>query len=185
MEAPLLLYLFSLFLTISHVVLFIDSTNHAFLDSARSENLLYLGSLYSAAISTWALSVKHDDFFSYRPNPPKHNGVPNNIKTSPAMAREKTRYLCVLHMVMLSAITLNMDLNRAWCQGVIFARSLPLVTEIGAFHKMFPMCVSWLTMMWMLGNLIPLMAFGNVMSVGFEAGVEEVARSMTGWVLPD
>ena len=40
----------------------------------------------------------------------------------------------------------------------------------------FTMCILWFTMMWTLGNLLPLMAFGNMMSLGLEADVEQVAR---------
>lgn len=197
MEAPLqgppnrVLLLFSIILTIPHIVLFLDSIfpaavckNYAFLDPARSRILLCLGSFYSAAISTWSLSAKYKDFFSYHPSPPKQNGIPNKISTSSTMASEKSRYLCVLTMTLLSELTLAMDLSWAWYQDVIYTWSLwslPLVTEIGAFYKlmsmmMFPMCVLWLTMLWTLGNLIPFMAFGNLMSVGLEAGVEQVVR---------
>ena len=41
---------------------------------------------------------------------------------------------------------------------------------------MFTLCVLWFTTMWTLANLLSLMAFGNMMSLGFEAGVEQVAR---------
>ena len=178
------LLLFSIFLTIPHIVLFLDSTfpaavckNYAFLDLARSRNLLYLGSLYSAAISTWAISAKYSDFFQYQPSAPKLKGVPVPTRTSPAMARENSRYLCVVKMVLLSAITLAVDLSWAWYQGVTCAWSLVLLMGTGNVDKlMFALCVLWFTMMWTLGNLIPLMAFGNMMSLGFEAGVEQVAR---------
>ncbi len=84
-------------------------------------------------------------------------------------------------MVLLSEITLAMDLSWAWYQGVIYAWSLPLVTQIGIFHKlmsmmMFPMCLSWLTMMWALGNFIPFMALCNLIVLGIEAGVEQIVR---------
>ena len=194
MKAPLqvlpnrMLLLFSVFLTIPHIILFLDSTfpdpvckNYVFLDSARSKNLLYLGSLYSAAILTWALSARRDDFFSYRPRPPKLNEVPVKCRTPPAMARENSRYLCVLKVVLLSEITLAIDLSWAWYRGVVHAWSLPVVTEIGNFHKfmstmMFPFMVAWLTMMWALGNFIAFMAFGNLIVLGIEAGVEQVVR---------
>ncbi|KAK0507555.1 hypothetical protein JMJ35_010078 [Cladonia borealis] len=190
MVAPLwdqlnrVLLLFSIFLTVPHIILFLDSTfpaavckNHAYLDLARNRNLLYLGSLYSAAISTWALSAKYGDFFSCQPGPPRLNGVPVTIRTSPAMAREKSRYHCVLKMVLLADITLAIDLSWAWYQGVTHMWSLVLVMGTGNIDKlMFTLCVLWLTMMWTLGNIIPLMAFGNMMSLGFEAGVEQVAR---------
>lgn len=113
-----MLLLLSVFLTIPHIILFLDSTfrgpvckNYAFLDFARSNNLLCLGSLYSAAILTWALSAKRGNFFSYRPRPPKLNEVPVKTRTSPAMARENSRYLCVLKVVLLSEITLAMDFS--------------------------------------------------------------------------
>ena len=194
MKAPLhglpnrILLLFSVFLTIPHIILFLDTAfpdsvckNYAFLDPAREQNLLYLGSLYSAAISTWALLATHGNFFSHRPSPSKPSGVPVKTRTSPTMAREKSRYLCILKMALLSEITLAMDLSWAWYRGVVHAWSLPVVTEIGIFHKfmstmMFPLMISWLTMMWALGNFIPFMAFGNLMSVGLEAGVEQVVR---------
>ena len=41
---------------------------------------------------------------------------------------------------------------------------------------MFPSMVSWLTMMWALGNFIALMAFGNLIVLGIKAGVEQVMR---------
>ena len=194
MKAPLhglpnrILLLFSVFLTIPHIILFLDTAfpdsvckNYAFLDPAREQNLLYLGSLYSAAISTWALLAKHGDFFSHRPRPPKPSGVPIETRTSPTMARENSRYLCILKMALLSEFTLAMDLSWAWYRGVVHAWSLPIVTEIGSFHKfmstmMFPLMVSWLTMMWALGNLIAFMAFGNLIVLGIEAGVEQVVR---------
>ena len=190
MEAPLqgppdrILLLFSVFLTIPHIVLLLDSMfpaavckTYAFMDPARSRSLLYLGSLYSTAISTWALSAKHDDFFSYQPSPPKHNGVPNKIKTSPAMAREKSRYLCVLKIALLSEITLAMDLSWAWYQGVRYAWSLLSVMEISNVDKlMFTLCALWLTMMWALGNFIPLLALCNLIVLGIEAGVEQIVR---------
>ena len=190
MEAPLqgppnrVLLLFSMILTIPHIVFFLDSTfpaavckNYAFLDPARSRTLLYLGSLYSVAISIRALSASYGDFFPYHPSPPKHNGVSNKIRTSSAMARERSRYLCVFKMVLLSAITLAMDLSWVWYQGVTYAFGLTLATRNGDIDKpmsmvVFAMCVLWLTTMWALGNLIPFMAFGNLMSVGSEAGVE-------------
>ena len=186
MEAPLqcppnrVLLLFSIFLTIPHIVLFLDLTfpaavckNYAFLDSARNRNLLYLGSLYSTAISAWAISAKYGDFFSYQPSASKLNGVP----VPPARARENSRYLCVLKMVLLSGIPLAMDLSWAWYQGVTYAWSLVVLMGTGNVDKLiFTLCVLWFTMMWTLGNLIPLMAFGNMMSLGFEAGVEQVAR---------
>ena len=178
------LLLFSIFLTIPHIILFLDSTfpaavckNYAFLDSARSRKLLYLGSLYSAAISTWAISAKHGDFFSYQPSAPKQNDVCVTARTSPAMARENSRYLCVLKMVILSEITLAMDLSWAWYQGVTYAWSLVVLMGTGNVDKLiFTLCVWWFTMMWALGNLIPPMAFGNMMVLGVEAGVEQVAR---------
>ena len=186
LEGPMnrLLLFFSIILTIPHIVLFLDSTfpaavckNHAYLDLARNRNLLYLGSFYSAAISTWALSAKYDDFFSYPPGPSRLNGVPVTIRTSPALGSENSRYLCALAMVLLSEITLAMDLSWAWYQGVTHMWSLVLVVGMGNVDKlMFTLCFLWFTMMWTLGNLLPLMAFGNMMSLGFEAGVEQVAR---------
>lgn len=183
-----MLLLLSVFLTIPHIILFLDTTfpdpvckNYVFLDLARSRSVLYLGSLYSAAISTWALTAKYGDFFSYGPSPSKLNGIPVKTRTSPAMAREDSRYLCVLKVVLLSEITLAIDLSWAWYQAVKHAWSLPVVTEIGKFHKfmstmMFPLMVSWLTMMWALGNFIALAALGSMIAVGKEAGVEQVVR---------
>ncbi len=194
MKAPLhgrpnqMLLLFSAFLTIPHIILFLDSTfpgpvckDYAFLNVARNRDLLYLGSLYSAAISTWALFANHGDFFSCHLSSPKLNGNPIKIRTSPDMARENSRYLCVLTMALLSEITLAMDLSWAWYQGVIYVSSLPLVTEIGDIHKLmsmmvFPSCNLWLTMMWTIGNLIPFMALGNLVLVGIEADVKQVVR---------
>ena len=186
MRAPLqgplsrVLLLFSIIFTIPHIVLFLDSIfpatmckNYAFLDPARSRILLYLGSFYSTAISAWAISAKYCDFFSYQPSASKLNGVP----VPPARAREHSRYLCVLAMVLLSEVTLAMDLNWAWYQGVTHMWSLVVLMGIGkADELMFTLCFLWFTMMWALGNIIPLMAFGNMMSLGFEAGVEQVAR---------
>ena len=186
MEAPLqglpnrVLLLFSIILTVPHIVLFLDSTfpaavctNFAFLDPARSRVVLYLGSFHSAAISTWALFAKHGDFFSYPPGPSRLNGVP----VPPARAREISRYLCVLIMVLLAGITLAMDLSWAWYQGVTHMWSLVVLMGIGKADKLiFTLCVLWFTMIWTLGDLLPLMAFGNMMSLGFEAGVEQVAR---------
>ena len=176
MEAPpqvlpkTMLLLFSVFFTIPHIIVFLDSTfpaamckKYAFLDLARSRSVLYLGSLYSAAISTWALTAKYGDFFSYGPSPSKLNGVPVETSTSPAMARENARYLCVLKVVLLLEVILAMDLSWAWYRAVTHAWSLPVVTEIGNFHKflstmMFCLMFSWFTMMWMLGNFIALAA---------------------------
>ena len=194
MKAPLhglpnrILLLFSVFLTIPHIILFLDTAfpdsvckNYAFLDPAREQNLLYLGSLYSVAISTWALLATHDNFFSHRPSPPKPSGVPVKTRTSPTMTRENSRYICILKMALLSEFTLAMDLSWAWYQGVTYAWNLTLATETGGFDRLmsvtvFAMGVLWFTMMWTLGNFIPFMAFGNLMSVGFEAGVEQVVR---------
>ena len=178
------LLLFSIFLTIPHIISFLDSTfpaavckNHAYLKLAISKNLLYLGSLYSVAISTWALSAKHRDFFSHQPGPPKLNGVPVTIRTSPAMVREKSRYLCVLKMILLSEITLAMDLSWAWYQGVTHMWSLVLVMGIGNLDKlMFALSALWFTMMWALGNFITFMALCNMIVLGLEAGVEQIVR---------
>lgn len=194
MEAPLrgppdrVLLLFSVILIIPHIVLFLDSAypaavckNYTFLDPARSTILLCLGSFCSAAISTWALFAKHGDFFSYHPPHPKQDGVTVKARTSPAIARELSRYLCVLKIVLLSELTLAIDLSWAWYRGVVYAWSLPVVTEIGNFHKfmsmmMFPLMVWWLTMMWALGNFIAFGALCNLIVVGKEAGVEQVVR---------
>ena len=182
------LLLVSVLLTIPHIILFLDSTfpaavckDYAFLDLARSRSVLYLGSFYSAAISIWALNAKYGDFFSYHPSPPKQNGVPVETRTSPAMAREKSRYLCILKVVLLSDITLAIDLSWAWYQAVKHAWSMPVVTELGNLHKfmssmMFPLMVSWLTMMWTLGNFIALAALANLIVVGEEAGVVQLVR---------
>lgn len=121
-------------------ILLLDSTfldpvckNYVFLDSARSKNLLYLGSFYSAALLTWALFATRGDFFSYRPRPPKLNEVSVKPRTSPTMSEENSRYLCILKVVLLSEITLTMDLSWAWYHAVIHAWSLPVVTDIGNF----------------------------------------------------
>ena len=177
------LLLVSVLLTIPHIILFLDSTfpaavckDYTFLEFARSNKFLYLGSLYSAAISIWALNAKYGDFFSYHPSPSKLNEVSVETRTSPAMAREKSRYLCVLKVVLLSDTTIAIDLSWAWYQAVKHAWSMPVVTELGNFHRfmssmMFPLMVSWLTMMWTLGNFIALAALANLIRVGEEAGV--------------
>ena len=195
MEAPpqilpnRMLLLLSVFVTIPHIILFLDSTfpgpvckNYAFLDYPRSKTLLYLGSLYSAAILTWALFAKCGDFFSDRPSPSKANGVPVESMTTPAVARENSRYLCVLKVVLLSQTTLAIDLSWAWYRGVVHAWGLPVVTEVGNFHKfmstmMFPLMASWLTIMWALGNFIAFGAVCKLIVVGKDAGVELVVRS--------
>ena len=183
-----MLLLSSVFLTIPHIILFLDSKfpaagckDHAFLDLARSKPLLYLGSLYSAAISKWALSAKHGDFFSNHPSPSRTNGVPVESMTNPAMARENSRYLCVLKVVFLSQITLAIDLSWAWYRGVVHAWSLPVVTDMGNFHKfmstmMFPLMASWLTMMWALGNFVAFGVLCNLMVVGKDACVAQLVR---------
>ena len=184
-----MLLLLSIFVTIPHIILFLDSTfpgpvckNYAFLDYARSKTLLYLGSLCSAAILTWGLSANRGDFFSYSPSPPELNEVPVKTRTSPAMARENSRYLCVLKVVLLSEITLAIDLSWAWYRGVVHAWGLPVVTEMGNFHKfmstmMFPLMASWLTMMWAFGNFIAFGVLCNLIVVGKDAGVELIVRS--------
>ena len=183
-----MLLLLSVLLTIPRIILFLDSTfpgpvckNYAFLDFARSNRLLYIGSLYSAAISSWALNAKYGDFFSYHPSPPKLNEVLVETRTSPAIARENSRYLCVLKVVLLSDITIAIDLSWAWYQAVKHAWSMPVVTELGNFHKsmstmMFPLMVSWLTMMWALGNFIALAALAKLIGVGEEIGVVQLVR---------
>ena len=177
------LLLLSVLLTIPHIILFLDSTfpaavckDYAFLDFARSRSVLYLGSLYSAAISIWALNAKYGDFFSYHPSSSMLNGASFKIETSPTMAREQPRYLCVLKVVLLSDTTIAIDLSWVWYQAVKHAWSMPVVTELGNFHKfmstmMFHLMVSWLTMMWALMNFIALAALANLIGVGEEAGV--------------
>ena len=174
------LLLLSIIFTIPHIVLFLDSTfpatmckNYASLDPARSRIILYLGSLYSTTISAWAISAKYGNFFSYQPSASKLNGVP----VPPARARENSRYLCVLAMVLLSEITLAMDLSWAWYQGVTHMWSLVVLMGIGKADKlMFTLCFLWFTMMWALGNFIAFMALCNMIVLGLEAGVEQIVR---------
>ena len=138
------LLLLSIILTIPHIILFLDTIfpaavckNYASLDPARSRIILYLGSLYSTAISAWAIFAKFGDFFSYQPRASKLNGVP----VPPARARENSRYLRVLAMVLLAGIALAIDLSWAWYQGVTHMGSLVVLMGAGNVDKLiFTLC---------------------------------------------